>query len=176
MTEVSLATMQWETAQNESFTKREVRQVHTISETSHNSWSERQSIDTTNRYRQFVNGAITNGTDPSQETSYSKRKIYMVNGDTTSEGREDRFPYKKHESDVSETGSLQRTYSSGSGTGRKLSGSSVGSTSSGTKISSVTMPIRSASFATRRVSSSSEKPGNYNIVFEIIVDYSLDLI
>ncbi|XP_058971580.2 lipoxygenase homology domain-containing protein 1 isoform X1 [Pocillopora verrucosa] len=150
--------MQWETARNESFTKREVRQVHTISETSHNSWSERQSIDTTNRYGQFVNGAITNGTDPSQETSYSKRKIYMVNGDTTSEGREDRFPYKKRESDVSETGSVQRTYSSGSGTGRKLSGSSVGSTSSGTKISSVTMPIRSASFATRRVSSSSEKP------------------
>ncbi|XP_022806964.1 lipoxygenase homology domain-containing protein 1-like isoform X2 [Stylophora pistillata] len=150
--------MQWETARNESFTRREVRQVHTIGETSHDSWSEQQYTDTNSRYGQFVNGPITNGIDSSQETSHGKRTIYMVNGDTSSEGRDDRFPFKNRESDVSETGSLQRTYSSGSGTGRKFSGSSAGSTNSGTKISSVTMPIRSASFSTRRVSNSSEKP------------------
>lgn len=161
MTEFSVAKMQWETARTESFTRREVRQVHTVNETTHDSRSEQQYTETANRHGQYVNGSITNGIDSLQETSRSKRTIYMVNGDTTSESTNDRFPYKKRGSDASETGSLQRIYSSGSGTGRKLSGSSVGSTSSGTKISSVTVPIRSASFSTaRKVSNSMESPGN----------------
>ena len=152
--------MQWETARSESFTRREVRQVHTISEDTYNTRTERQFTDTSDRYGQYVNGAIANGIDSSQETSRSKRTIYMVNGDAGSEPVADRFPYKKRDSDSGETGSLQRTYSSGS-TGRGSSGASVSSTGSGTKISSVTMPIRSSSFSTgRKSSNSNESPGN----------------
>lgn len=100
----------------------------------------------------------------------------MVNGDIIFEGREDRLLYKKCELDVSEIGFLQRIYSSGSGIGRKFSGSLVGFISSGIKIFSVIMLIRFVLFVTRRVFSSLEKLGNYNIVFEIIVDYLFDLI
>ena len=154
--------MQWETARNESFTRREVRQVHTINEVTHETRDEPPSSDRSGRY---VNGNVTNGIDTSRETSRSKRTIYMLNGDTATERTSDRYPYVKRGSDASDQGSLQRTYSSGSGTGRKLSGSSIGSTGSGTKISSVTMPIRSASFSTaRKPSNSKESPGNYSMV------------
>ena len=155
--------MQWETARNESFTRREVRQVHTISEDTQETRNERQYMESPDRFGRYVNGNITNGIDTSCDTYRSKRTIYMMNGDT--ESSSDRYPYVKRGSDASDQGSLQRTYSSGSGTGRKLSGSSVGSTGSGTKISSVTMPIRSASFSTaRKPSNSKENPGtcNYN--------------
>ena len=156
--------MQWETARNESFTRREVRQVHTISEATHETSNERQYAESADRFGRYVNGNITNGIDTSHETSRSKRTIYMMNGD--SENSSERYPYTKRGSDASDQGSLQRTYSSGSGTGRKLSGSSIGSTGSGTKISSVTMPIRSASFSTARKSSNSrESPGNYSMVY-----------
>ena len=152
--------MQWETARNESFTRREVRQVHTISEATHETRNEQHFTESHDRYGRYVNGTITNGIDTSYESSRSKRTIYMMNGDNGSES--DRLPYEKRESGTSEQGSWQRTYSSGSGTGRKLSGSSAGSTGSGTKISSVTMPIRSASFSTgRKVSNSMESPGNH---------------
>ena len=153
--------MQWETARNESFTRREVRQVHTISEDTHETRSERQYAESPDRYGRYVNGTITNGIDTSHDTSRTKRTIYMMNGDTGSESTGDRFQHKKRGSDASDQGSLQRTYSSGSGTGRKLSGSSVGSTGSGTKISSVTMPIRSSSFSTgRKTSNGRESPGS----------------
>ena len=156
--------MQWETARNESFTRREVRQVHTISEATHETRNEQQYAESTDRFGQYVNGNITNGIDTSHETSRSKRTIYMMNGD--SENSSERYPFTKRGSDASDQGSLQRTYSSDSGTGRKLSGSSIGSTGSGTKISSVTMPIRSASFSTARKSSNSrESPGNYSMVY-----------
>ena len=156
--------MQWETARNESFTRREVRQVHTISEVTHKPRDERQHTESADRFGRYVNGNITNGTDTSHETSRSKRTIYMMNGDTTTESTSDRYPSIKRGSDASDQGLLQRTYSSGSGTGRKLSGSSIGSTGSGTKISSVTMPIRSASFSTAR-KPSKESPGNYSVVY-----------
>ena len=156
--------MQWETARNESFTRREVRQVHTVSEATHETRNERQYAESADRFGRHVNGNITNGIDTSHETSRSKRTIYMMNGD--SENSSERYPFTKRGSDTSDQGSLQRTYSSGSGTGRKLSGSSIGSTGSGTKISSVTMPIRSASFSTARKSSNSrESPGNYSMVY-----------
>ncbi|XP_078368600.1 lipoxygenase homology domain-containing protein 1-like isoform X2 [Oculina patagonica] len=151
--------MQWETARSESFTRREVRQVHTISEDAHETRNVRQFTESLDRNGRYVNGTVTNGIDTSHETSRSKRTIYMLNGDAGSESTSDRLPYKKRGSDASDQGSLQRTYSSGSGTGRKLSGSSVGSTGSGTKISSVTMPIRSSSFSTgRKTSNSRESP------------------
>ena len=153
--------MQWETARNESFTRREVRQVHTISEDSYNTRTEQQYTESPDRHGQYVNGTITNGIETSQESTRSKRTIYMVNGDSGSETSADRFPYKKRESDSGETGSLHRTFSSGS-TGRRSSGASVGSTGSGTKISSVTMPIRSSSFSTgRKISNSNESPGKF---------------
>lgn len=137
-----------------------MRQVHTISEATHETRNEQHFIESPDRYGRYVNGTITNGIDTSYESSRSKRTIYMMNGDNGSES--DRLPYKKRESEASEQGSLQRTYSNGSGAGRKLSGSSAGSTGSGTKISSVTMPIRSASFSTgRKVSNSMESPGNH---------------
>lgn len=140
-----------------------MRQVHTISETTHETRNEQQHTESSDRFGRYVNGNITNGIDTSHETSRSKRAIYMMNGDT--ESSSDRYPYLKRGSDASEQGSLQRTYSSGSGTGRKLSGSSIGSTGSGTKISSVTMPIRSASFSTaRKPSNTEESPGNYSMV------------
>lgn len=152
--------MQLETARNESFTRREVRQVHTISEGTNETRSEWQYTESPDSYGQYVNGNITNGIDSSHETSRSKRTIYMVNGDTGSESTSDRFPYKKQGSDSYEQGSLPRTYSSSSGTGGKMSGGSVSSTGSGTKISSVTMPIRSASFSTaRKTSNTKESPG-----------------
>ena len=140
-----------------------MRQVHTISEDTQETRNERQYMESPDRFGRYVNGNITNGIDTSCDTYRSKRTIYMMNGDT--ESSSDRYPYVKRGSDASDQGSLQRTYSSGSGTGRKLSGSSVGSTGSGTKISSVTMPIRSASFSTaRKLSNSMENPGtcNYN--------------
>lgn len=140
-----------------------MRQVHTISEDTQETRNERQYTESPDRFGRYVNGNITNGIDTSRDTYRSKRTIYMMNGDT--ESSSDRYPYVKRGSDASDQGSLQRTYSSGSGTGRKLSGSSVGSTGSGTKISSVTMPIRSASFSTaRKPSNSKENPGtcNYN--------------
>ena len=156
--------MQWETARNESFIRREVRRVHRISEATHETRNERQYAESADRFGQYVNGNITNGIDTSHETSRSKRTIYMMNGD--SENSSERYPFTKRGSDASDQGLLQRTYSSGSGTGRKLSGSSIGSTGSGTKISSVTMPIRSASFSTARKSSNSrESPGNYSMVY-----------
>lgn len=140
-----------------------MRQVHTISEATHETRNEQQHTESSDRFGRYVNGNITNGIDSSHETSRSKRTIYMMNGDT--ESSSDRYPYLKRGSDASEQGSLQRTYSSGSGTGRKLSGSSIGSTGSGTKISSVTMPIRSASFSTaRKPSNTEESPGNYSMV------------
>lgn len=140
-----------------------MRQVHTISEATHETRNEQQHTESSDRFGRYVNGNITNGIDTSHETSRSKRTIYMMNGDT--ESSSDRYPYLKRGSDASEQGSLQRTYSSGSGTGRKLSGSSIGSTGSGTKISSVTMPIRSASFSTaRKLSNTEESPGNYSMV------------
>lgn len=140
-----------------------MRQVHTISEATHETRNEQQHTESSDRFGRYVNGNITNGIDTSHETSRSKRAIYMMNGDT--ESSSDRYPYLKRGSDASEQGSLQRTYSSGSGTGRKLSGSSIGSTGSGTKISSVTMPIRSASFSTaRKPSNTEESPGNYSMV------------
>lgn len=140
-----------------------MRQVHTISEATHETRNEQQHTESSDRFGRYVNGNITNGIDTSHETSRSKRAIYMMNGDT--ESSSDRYPYLKRGSDASEQGSLQRTYSSGSGTGRKLSGSSIGSTGSGTKISSVTMPIRSASFSTaRKLSNTEESPGNYSMV------------
>lgn len=140
-----------------------MRQVHTISEATHETRNEQQHTESLDRFGRYVNGNITNGIDSSHETSRSKRTIYMMNGDT--ESSSDRYPYLKRGSDASEQGSLQRTYSSGSGTGRKLSGSSIGSTGSGTKISSVTMPIRSASFSTaRKPSNTEESPGNYSMV------------
>ena len=155
--------MQWETPRNESFTRREVRQVHTISEDTHETRNERQYTESPDRFGQYVNGNISNGIDTSHETYRSKRTIYMMNGDA--ESSSDRYPFIKRGSDASDQGSLQRTYSSGSGTGRKLSGSSVGSTGSGTRISSVTMPIRSASFSTaRKPSTGKESPGNYSMV------------
>ena len=144
---------------NESFTRREVRQVHTIEEDAFNTRTERQHSESSEGQGHHVNGTIINGIDSSQPTIRSKRTIYMVNGDSCSEPTSDRFPYKKRDSDASETGSLQRTYSGGS-TGRRSSGASVGSTGSGTKISSVTMPIRSSSFTVgRKTSNSSETPG-----------------
>lgn len=156
--------MQWEAARNESFTRREVRQVHTISDDTNETRNEWQYTESSDRFGRYVNGNITNGIDTPHETYRSKRTIYMMNGDT--ESSSDRYPYMKRGSDASDQGSLQRTYSSGSGTGRKLSGSSVGSTGSGTKISSVTMPIRSASFSTaRKPSNSKESPGNYSMLF-----------
>lgn len=159
--------MQWETARNESFTRREVRQVHTIKEDAFNTRIERQYSESSEGQGHHVNGTITNGIDSSQQTVRSKRTIYMVNGDSSSEPTTDRFPYKKHDSDASETGSLQCTYSSGS-TGRRSSGASVGSTGSGTKISSVTMPIRSSSFSVgRKILNSTETPGKcQQVVFK----------
>lgn len=151
--------MQWETARSESFTRREVRQAHTISEEMRHTRTERHYSDSSNDPGLYVNGSITNGTDSTQERSYSKRTIYMVNGDSGSDNMDDRFPYKKRDSDSGETGSLQRTYSTGS-TGRRSSGASVSSTGSGTKISSLTMPIRSSSFSTgSKVSNRGESPG-----------------
>lgn len=150
--------MQWETARSESFTRREVRQVRTISEEMSHTRTERHYSDSSNDPGPYVNGSITNGTDSTQERSYSKRTIYMVNGDSGSDNMDDRFPYKKRDSDSGETGSLQRTYSTGS-TGRRSSGASVSSTGSGTKISSLTMPIRSSSFSTgSKVSNRGESP------------------
>ena len=166
----SSATMQWETARNESFTRREVRQVHTIGDDTHNTRTERHYSENSNRPGQYVNGTMTDGINvSSQGKSQTKRTIYMVNGDSISDSAGDKFPYKKLESDSGETGSLQRKYSNGS-MGRKSSSTSVGSTGSGTKISSVTMPIRSSSFSTGRKGSNSETPGKFLLCYKIITE------
>lgn len=153
--------MQWETARNESFTRREVHQVHTISEDTYNTRVENQYPDSSNGQNQYVNGTITNGVNSPQQSFHSKRTIYMMNGDSSAEATADRLLYKKRDSDASETGSLQRTYSGGS-VQRRSSGASTSSTGSRTKISSVTMPIRSSSFSVgRKTSNNNESPGNY---------------
>ena len=133
--------MQWETMRNESFTRREVGQIHTITE------------DGSDRFGHHENGTMTNGIETKHGTSQAKQTIYMLNGETSVKGGNERYPFNRRESDSSDTGSLVRTYSSASGTGRKTSGGSIGSTG-GTKISSVTLPIRSASFSTARKTSS----------------------
>ena len=151
--------MQWESPRNESFTRREVRQVHTITGDGYTTRIERQYSESSKGPGEYVNGNIMNGTESLQQRTNSKRTIYMMNGDSNSESKAERFPYKKRDSDTGTTGSLQQTFSTGS-FGRKSSNGSVSSTGSGTKISSITMPIRSSSFSTgRRISSGTELPG-----------------
>lgn len=150
--------MQWESPRNESFTRREVRQVHTITGDGYTTRIERQYSESSKGPGEYVNGNIMNGTESLQQRTNSKRTIYMMNGDSNSESKAERFPYKKRDSDTGTTGSLQQTFSTGS-FGRKSSNGSVSSTGSGTKISSITMPIRSSSFSTgRRTSSGTELP------------------
>ena len=115
--------MQWESTRNESFTRREVRQVHSDG---YSTRIERQYSESSNGRGLHVNGSIANVTDSLQQKT-SKRTVYMTNGDSNSDSASEKFPLKKRGSDASDSGSLHRTYSIGS-SGRKSSNSSVGST------------------------------------------------